>query len=301
MIKKKINEIGQSTNTRVSRLRRLLEAKDIVRIAETHSALNALIIEKSSVIKKNRLLEFDGMWSSSLTDSALKAKPDNQSIDYSSRINSLSDILETSIKPVIFDADNGGRVEHLKYLVKSLERNGVSAIVLEDKVGLKKNSLFKDQKGIKQDTINNFCKKLKVAKESTVSDDFLIIARIESFILNKGIEDALKRAERYSKAGADAILIHSKEKTPQEIFKFSKKFLKSKFYKPIVVVPSTYSKTYEKDLIKNGIKIVIYANHFLRSTFPSMEKVANSILKNGRSYEAEKFITPLNNIINLIK
>ena len=301
MIKKKINEIGLSTSTRVSRLKRLLAAKDIIRIAETHSALNALIIEKSSVIKKNRLLEFDGMWSSSLTDSALKGKPDNQSIDYSSRINSLTDILETTMKPIIFDADNGGRLEHLKYLVKSLERNGVSAIVLEDKIGLKKNSLFKDQKGVKQDTINNFCKKIKVAKVSTISDDFFVIARIESFILNKGIADALKRAERYSKAGADAILIHSKEKTPKEIFQFSKKFSKSKFSKPIVAVPSTYSKTYEKDLIKNGIKIVIYANHFLRSTFPSMEKVANSILKNGRSYETEKFITSINNIINLIK
>ena len=241
------------------------------------------------------------MWSSSLADSVIKGKPDNQSVDYSSRINGLNDILDVTTKPVIFDGDNGGRIEHLPYLVKSLERIGVSAIVLEDKKGLKKNSLFKNQQGVSQDSIKNFCKKIEVAKKSTISGDFLIIARIESFILGKKVSDAMKRAEAYSKSGADAILIHSKEKDPKEIFLFSKQFKKSKNFKPLIAVPSTYSKTYEKDLIKNGFKIVIYANHFLRSIYPSLKKVAKSILKNGRAFEIEKDLSPVNEIINLIK
>ena len=189
------------------------------------------------------------MWSSSLTDSALRGKPDNQSVDYSTRIASLNEILEVTTKPLIFDADHGGRIEHLPYMIKSLERMGVSAAIIEDKIGLKKNSLFKDQKGAKQDSIAGFSKKILKAKNATISNDFFIIAIIESYILGKNLKDAIKRAEAYSKAGADAILIHSKENNPYQIFEFAKKFIKSKYFKPMVAVPSSYSKTYEKDLI----------------------------------------------------
>ena len=300
-IKEKIMKIGTTPENRVGKLKRLIEAKDIVKIVETHSALNGLIVENLQISNKSKILEFDGMWSSSLTDSAIRGKPDNQAVDYSTRILGLNEILQVTTKPFIFDADNGGRLEHIPYMIKSLERSGVSAVVMEDKVGLKKNSLFKNQIGVKQDGIKNFCKKLHKAKTAKISDDFYIVARIESFILGKGLNDAIKRAEAYSKAGADAILIHSKEKKPFEIFKFSKKFKGSKFFKPIIAVPSTYSKTYEKELIKNGIKIVIYANHFLRAVHPAMEKVAKSILSNKRSYESEKFISPIGQIINLIK
>jgi len=301
LIKQKIFESGSLADNRKSRLCRLMEAKKIVKIIESHNPFTGLIIENFHVIKNKQSAEFDGMWSSSLADSVIKGKPDNQSVDYSSRINGLNDILDVTTKPVIFDGDNGGRIEHLPYLVKSLERIGVSAIVLEDKKGLKKNSLFKNQQGVSQDSIKNFCKKIEVAKKSTISDDFLIIARIESFILGKKVSDAMKRAEAYSKSGADAILIHSKKKDPKEIFLFSKQFKKSKNFKPLIAVPSTYSKTYEKDLIKNGFKIVIYANHFLRSIHPSLKKVARSILKNERAFEIEKDLSPVNEIINLIK
>ncbi len=300
-IKEKIREIGTSPENRVAKLKRLIEAKDIVRIIETHSALNGLIVENLQLKKNSKILEFDGMWSSSLTDSAIRGKPDNQAVDYSTRILGLNEILQVTTKPFIFDADNGGRLEHIPYMIKSLERSGVSAVVMEDKIGLKRNSLFKDQIGVKQDSIKNFSKKLYKAKNAKISEDFYIVARIESFILGKGLNDAIKRAEAYSKAGADAILIHSKEKKPFEIFKFSKKFKNSKFFKPIIAVPSTYSKTYEKQLIKNDIKIVIYANHFLRAVHPAMEKVAKSILSNQRSFESEKFISPIGQIINLIK
>jgi len=300
-IKARILEVENSPESRLSRLRRLIEAKKIVKIIESHNALTGLVIEDLKLFKNKKPLEFDGMWSSSLTDSAIRGKPDNQAVDYSTRISGLGEILDVTTKPVIFDADNGGRIEHIPYLIKSLERVGVSAIVIEDKIGLKKNSLFKNQKGVKQDSIKNFCKKLKKAKQSKISDDFFIVARIESFIIGKGLADAMKRAIAYSKAGADAILIHSKEKKPNEIFAFSKKFQKSKFSKLLIAVPSTYSKTYERDLIKNGFKIVIYANHFLRAIHPAIKKVAKSILMNQRSFETEKYIGSIQEIINFIK
>ena len=300
LIKKKISALGTTTDIRRSKLKRLIQAKEIVRVIESHSALSGLIVEKLNLNQNGKYLEFDAFWSSSLTDSALRGKPDNQSVDYSTRIQGLNEIFEVTTKPLIFDADNGGRVEHLPYLVKSLERIGVSAIVLEDKVGFKRNSLFQNQDKTKQDTIQGFCKKIRIAKKAKVTEDLMVVARIESLILKKGLSDALKRAEAYSSAGADAILIHSKDKKPNEIFKFAKKFRQSKFAKPMIAVPSTYSKTKEKDLITNGFKIVIYANHLLRASYPSMLKTATTILKNQRASEADKTITPIKEIIKLI-
>jgi phosphoenolpyruvate phosphomutase / 2-hydroxyethylphosphonate cytidylyltransferase len=301
IIKNKILEIGTSPQNRISRLKRLLLSKDIVRILESHNSLTGLIIENLKINKKNIDIQFDGMWSSSLTDSATKGKPDNSSVDFSSRISSLNDMMDVTTKPLVFDADNGGQLEHLNFLVRSLERSGVSAIIMEDKIGLKKNSLFKNQSGTKQDKPELFAKKIKQICRSRQSSDFLVIARIESFIVGKGLNDALKRANIYSKAGADAILIHSKEKTPKQIFSFAKEFKKSKNFIPLVSVPSTYSKVYEKDLIKNGFKLVIYANQLLRAAYPAMEFTAKKILENSRSFEIEKKIIPIKKIINLIK
>jgi phosphoenolpyruvate mutase len=301
MIKKQMTNIISSPDNRVSRLKRLLHSKDIVRILESHNSLTGLIIDKINIIKDKKIIEFDGMWSSSLTDSATKGLPDNSSLSFSARISSLQDMLDVTSKPVVFDADNGGQIEHLPFLVRSLERSGVSAIIMEDKIGLKKNSLFKNQSGAKQDKPNDFAKKIKKICSTRQSNDFLAIARVESFILGKGIQDALKRAVIYSKAGADAILIHSKEKTPKEIFSFAKEFKKSKYFIPLVSVPSTYSKVYEKDLINNGFKLVIYANQLLRAAYPAMQETAKTILRNSRAFEADKKIIPIKEIINLIK
>ena len=301
MIKNKILEIGSSPQNRISKLKRLISSKNIVRILESHNSLTGLIIENLIISKSNKNLEFDGMWSSSLTDSATKGKPDNSSLDFSSRISSLNDMMDVTTKPLIFDADNGGQIEHLPYLIRSLERSGVSAIIMEDKVGLKKNSLFQNQSGTKQDKPNIFAKKIKKICATRQSKDFMVIARIESFILKKGINDAIKRAEVYSKAGADAILIHSKEKSPSEIFNFAKRFKKSKNFIPLVSVPSTYSMVYEKDLIKHGFKLVIYANQLLRAAYPAMKNAAETILKNERAFEIDKKIIPIKEIINLIK
>ena len=299
--KKVIFSAGTTPEIRKSKLKRLIESKKIVRILEAHSPLSGLVIEKLNITKNNELLEFDGMWSSSLTDSALRGKPDNQSVEYSTRINWINEIFDVTTKPLIFDADNGGRVEHIKYIVSSLERIGGSSIIIEDKIGLKKNSLFKNQEGVSQDSIKEFSKKISAAKQACISDDFLIIARIESFILGKTLKDALTRAEAYSKAGADAVLIHSKEKNPKQIFDFAKKFAKSKYYKPMVCVPSTYSYVHEKELIKKGFKVVIYANHMMRSSYPSMLNNAKRILEAKKSSVIEKKISSVKEIIELIK
>ena len=300
-IHNKLNIGLKIKESRVSLLKRIIGAKDIVRLLESHNALTGIIIDKLKIEKKNKFLEFDGMWSSSLTDSAIRGKPDNQAVDFSTRFSGLSEILDVTTKPILFDADNGGRIEHISYTVRTLERLGVSGICIEDKIGTKKNSLFDNQSGSYQDDIKNFSKKINIARDSKVTNDFFIVARIESFILGKSLKDALKRANAYSEAGADAILIHSKEKKPNQIFQFAKVFRKSKFYKPMIAVPSTYSKTYEKELIKNGFKVVIYANQLLRAAYPQMLKTATQILKNGRAYDVEKSISSINEVLNIIK
>ncbi len=299
--KKKIYEVGTTPDIRRERLKRLINSKDLVRILESHSALTGLIIEKLKVKKNDKFFEFDGMWSSSLTDSCLRGKPDNQSVDYSTRLNGLSETLDATTKPIIFDADNGGRIEHMPFLIKTIDRLGISAVIIEDKIGLKKNSLFKNQKDAKQDTIENFCKKIEKANESKMSESLMIVSRIESLILNSGMKDALNRAEAYSEAGADMIVIHSKKKQPDEVIEFAKKFKKSKNYKPLIAIPSTYSSIKESTLIENGFKLVIYANHLLRSSYPSMLKTAEEILLNQRSKESEKKISSINEVINLIR
>ena len=300
-IKNKILEIATLPENRISRLKRLMLSKKIVRILESHNSLTGLIIENLKILNKNSSVEFDGMWSSSLTDSATKGKPDNSSLDFSARVSSLNDMMDVTTKPLVFDADNGGQLEHLPFLIRSLERSGVSAIIMEDKIGLKKNSLFKNQSDTQQDKPQTFAKKIKKICSARISNDFLVIARIESFIVGKGLKDALYRAEIYSKAGADAILVHSKEKTPAEIFSFANAFKKSKYYIPLVSVPSTYSKVYEKDLIRNGFKLVIYANQLLRAAYPAMQNAAKTILQKRRAFEIDKKIIPIKEIINLIK
>lgn len=293
--------LAKNPENRRARLVRLLKTKKIIRVMEAHSALSALIVENSKIKNKKDIKEFDGIWSSSLTDSTIRGKPDNQSVDFSSRIDALNDILDTTTKPIIFDADNGGQIQHLPYLIKKLDRIGVSAVIIEDKIGLKKNSLFKNQVGAKQDSIKNFSKKLKVAKKSKLSNEFLIIARIESLILGKNVGEALKRARSYSKAGADCIMIHSNENSPDKIFKFCNIFKKDKLYKPIVAVPSSYNKVKEEQLERNGCSIVIYANHLLRASYPAMKNVAEMILKKERSFEASKKCISIKEILNLIK
>jgi phosphoenolpyruvate phosphomutase len=292
--------IGTTPNVRLKRLRRLIEAKQFVRVLEVHNGLTGLIVENLKVDVDGVCREFDCMWSSSLTDSTAKGKPDIEAVDMTSRMATVNDIFEVTTKPLIFDADTGGRPEHFRFTVKSLERLGVSAVIIEDKIGLKKNSLFGTEVPQSQDTIEHFCNKIMAGKDARITSDFMIIARIESFILEKGLDDALKMDDAYIEAGADSIMIHSKKKDPEEIFQFCKKYNEFKIRVPLVVVPSSYNKVYEEELVNAGAKIVIYANHMLRSAYPAMLNVAESILKHGRSYDCEKQCMSIKEILNLI-
>ena len=293
-------EIGTTVDVRRARLRRLINAKPIVRILEAHNALSALIAENTVVEKNGKNVSFDGVWSSSLTDSTARGKPDIEAIDMTSRISSVNDIFEVTSKPMIFDADTGGKTEHFEFNVRSLERAGVSAVVIEDKTGLKKNSLFGNEVKQTQETIENFCDKINRGKTAQLSDDFMIIARIESLILEAGMKDALIRAEAYVKSGADGIMIHSRHKDPAEIVEFMEKFRAADDSTPVVVVPTSFNSVTVEEFIKMGVNVVISANHMLRAAYPSMLKVAKSLLKNGRSLEAEKDCMSIKEILEII-
>ena len=296
-----IKEIGTTPDIRRRKLKRLIHAKEIVRIMEAHSGLSGLIVENTKVENNEGVpIEFDGMWASSLTDSTLRGKPDIEAVDLTSRLTSINDVLEVTTKPIIFDGDTGGKTEHLIFTVKTLERLGISAIIIEDKIGLKKNSLFGTEVRQKQDSIKNFTQKILRAKKAQVTDDFMVIARIESLILKAGMNDAIRRAKSYIDSGVDAIMIHSKEKNPNEIFEFCKEYKNFKSQVPLIVVPSSYNKTKEEELIKHGVKVVIYANQLLRSSYPAMVKTAKSILKNLRSHESTKNMMSIKEILNLI-
>jgi phosphoenolpyruvate phosphomutase len=297
-----LKEIGTTPGIRLQRLRRLLASKELVTIMEVHSGLAGLIVENTTVKVNQQLREFDGMWLSSLTDSTSKGKPDIGCVDLTSRLNTLNDILEVTTKPIIYDGDSGGLAEHFEYMVRTLEREGISAVIIEDKVGLKKNSLLGAEVQQTQDTIENFATKITRGKQAQVTDDFMIIARIESLILKAGMEDALERAKAFIAAGADGIMIHSKEKTPGEILAFCERYNQLEQKVPLVVVPSTYSSITETGLKQAGIRIVIYANQLLRSAYPAMVKTAESILTHQRSQECESqgMCMPIKDILTLI-
>jgi phosphoenolpyruvate phosphomutase len=300
-LEKEIKALGTTPEARMKSLRRLITAKPIVRILESHCGLTGLIVERTSVMIGDERREFDGMWSSSLTDSASKGKPDIEAVDLTTRLHDLNDALEVTTKPVIFDGDTGGKIEHFTFTVRTLERLGISAVIIEDKIGLKQNSLFGTDAVQTQDSIEGFSNKIKAGKESQITQEFMIIARIESLIAGKPLEDALERAFAYVRAGADGIMIHSKNKDGMDIKTFCEKFRKRDTHTPIVVVPTTYNQFTEDQLADWGINIVIYANHMLRSAYPAMVKCAESILVHGRSKEAsEEYCMPIKEILDLI-
>lgn len=295
-----MKEIGTTPEIRMKRLKRLLEVKPLVRLIEAHNGLTGLIVENLIIKKDNAPREFDGMWLSSLTDSTAKGKPDIEAVDVTARMQTLNDIVEVTTKPIVYDGDTGGIPEHFVFTVKTLERLGVSAVIIEDKVGLKKNSLFGTDVKQNQDTPENFSYKISAGKRSQITKDFMIIARVESLILGKGVDDALMRAKAYIEAGADGIMIHSKEKKPDEILKFCEGYRKFETRVPLVAVPSSYNAITEKELTDAGVNIVIYANQLLRSAYPAMLETAKSILENERSYEADSKMMPISEILNLI-
>lgn len=286
-------------NRRAS-LKKILKLKKPIRVLEAHNGLTGLIVEKTKVSQDGEIRQYDGIWISSLCDSTAKGKPDIELVDMTSRLDTINEIMEVTTKPIILDGDTGGLLEHFIFNVRTMERMGVSAIIIEDKVGLKKNSLFGTDVVQTQDDPDNFAMKISAGKKAQVSEDFMIIARIESLILEKGMDDALMRAKKYVEAGADGIMIHSREKAPDEIFEFVDKFRNFDSVTPVVVVPTSYNHVKEKEFKKHGINIVIYANHLIRAAFPAMQGVAESILKNQRSLEVDEECMSIKQVISLI-
>ena len=300
-LKEEIDSLGVTPQARLSSLRRLISAKPIVRILESHNGLTGLIAEHTSVEVNGQHREFDGMWASSLTDSTSKGKPDIEAVDLTTRLHDLNDTLEVTTKPVIYDGDTGGKLEHFVFTVRTLERLGISAVIIEDKVGLKQNSLFGTDAIQTQDTIDGFCNKIKAGKDAQITRDFMIISRCESLIAGKPVDDALERCHAYVAAGADGVMIHSKNKSGEDIKEFCQRFREKDPHTPIVAVPTTYNQFTEEELAEWGINIVIYANHMLRSAYPAMVKCAETILETSRSLEAsEKYCMPIKQILNLI-
>lgn len=295
-----MREVGTTPNVRLSRFRRLLDAKPIVRILEAHNGLSGLIVETLRVERNNLPLEFDGVWLSSLTDSTSRGKPDIEAVDVSSRLSTVNEIFEVTTKPMVFDGDTGGRIEHVPFTVRSLERLGVSAMVIEDKEGLKRNSLFGTEAKQVQAEPEDFGRKISVAKQSQITEDFMVIARIESLILKQGLEDALSRARIYVGAGADAVLIHSKSEKPDEVMEFSRIFSQEFPAVPIIAVPTMFNRATDEELATSGIRALIYANHMLRAAYPNMLAVAERILTHGRTLEAEELLEPIESILTLI-
>lgn len=299
-IDERIKEKLAMPEYRRKRLRQLINICPIVKTMEVHNGLTGLIVEKTVVDNHGDLDQFDAMWISSLCDSIAKGKPDIELVDMTSRFRTIDDVMEVTTKPIIFDGDTGGLMEHFVYTVRSLERMGVSAVIIEDKTGLKRNSLFGVEVEQTQDTIENFCEKIRAGKKVQLTDDFMIIARIESLILERGMDDALQRAGAYVKAGADGIMIHSRKKEPTEILEFCDLFRKEDQKTPIVVVPSSFNSITESELSAHGVNIVIYANQLMRSAFPAMEQTAKDILKYHRAQEVDERLMPIKQVLTLI-
>lgn len=285
---------------RRKRLRQLIRMRPVVKALEVHSGLTGLIAEKTIVEHGGELDQFDAMWISSLCDSTAKGKPDIELVDMSSRIRTIDDVMDVTTKPIILDGDTGGLIEHFEYNVRTLERMGVSAIIIEDKTGLKKNSLFGTEVEQNQDSIENFTAKIRAGKQALRTEEFMIIARIESLILEKGMEDALERAWAYVDAGADGIMIHSRRKSPDEIVEFCKTFRSRDSSTPLVVVPTSFNCITEEELAEVGVNIVIYANQLTRSAFPAMQRTAIALLENHRALEVDADLMPFRDIIRLI-
>lgn len=287
-------------DSRRARLRKLINMKGTINAIEAHSGITGLIAEKTTVLQDGKTYQFDAMWISSLCDSTAKGKPDIELVDMTSRFRTIDDIMEVTTKPIIFDGDTGGMTEHFVYTVRSLERMGVSMVIIEDKTGLKKNSLFGTEVEQTQASIEEFSAKIAAGKKAQKTKDFMICARIESLILEKGMEDALKRAFAFTAAGADAIMIHSRKKDPSEIKEFISKFRAKDSTTPIVIVPTSFNSVYEDEWKALGVNVIIYANQLTRTGFPAMQNAAKTILENHRAKECDDMCMSIKDIITLI-
>lgn len=300
MLNRAIKEQGTTPDRRRNQLKRLLHARELIRVLEVHSGLSSLIAENLEVETNGQKRSFDAFWMSSLTDSTNKGKPDIEAVDTTDRANTISSIFEVTTKPMIYDGDTGGKPEHFAFTVRTLERLGVSAIVIEDKIGLKKNSLLGCDAGQTQDRVEDFCAKIQIGKRARVSSDFMIFARCESLILNQGMDDAVTRCKAYLEAGADGIMIHSCKADGAEILEFCRRYKSFGAGKPLIVVPSSFDRITEAEFADAGVNIVIYANHMLRAAYPAMQRAAEKILVNERAFEVREDCMSIKDILGII-
>ena len=296
----KIRKLKNVSSLRQNTLKRLLQSKSFIKIIEVHSPMSAMIIDNLKINNERGSNFFDGFWSSSLSDSTLFGRPDIESLDIASRLNMINNIFHATTKPLVMDIDTGGLLEHLEINIKTIEQAGVSAVVIEDKKGLKKNSLFGNEVIQHQEDVKVFQEKIKLINTIKVNDNFLCIARIESLILDKGLEDALHRASSYVDAGADMVLIHSRKKTPDEVFLFANEFKRDHPNIPLACIPTSFYTVTEGLLQDKGFNLSIYANHLIRASYKHMEKIAKSILTYQTSQYIEEDIESVKDILNLI-
>ncbi|MBO82775.1 MAG: phosphoenolpyruvate mutase [Actinobacteria bacterium] len=279
---------------RIASLGNILDSKGFAVGLEAHSGLSGLVVEE---------LDFDFIWESSLTDSASKGLPDASIVSNESRLHTIDEILNVTTKPLIVDGDTGGDEDNFRFLIKRLENQGVSAVIVEDKIFPKRNS-FGGTVGAGMENPDTFAKKLAIGMKTKSTKDFLIIARLESLIAGLGIEETMFRAEKYINAGVDGIMIHSKLKSPEEILDFIPRYeelCKKIGRRPcLVAVPTTYNSINDRDLIKNGVDIIIHANHLIRSSYRSMLETAELIFNSGRSFEADKNISSVKDIFSAV-
>ena len=299
-ISQKVRDMGTTPEIRRRALRRALACKPFVRIIEAHSPLAAIIVESLELDNELGRQEFDGFWSSSLADSLVLGKPDIEIVDISTRLETVNRIFDVTQMPLIIDADTGGKPEHLEVHVKSMERLGISAVIIEDKVGLKRNSLLGNDVHQEQSPIADFQEKISIARAAAFSDEFMVIARVESLVLDKGMDDALERSHEYVSAGAQGVMIHSRKKDPAEIVEFAERFRKADSLTPLIAVPTTYNEITDFELAQRGFNIVIYANQMIRAAYPAMRQAALTILQNGRSKECDSDIASVADILKLI-
>ena len=299
-------QLSHTLNTadqRLPKLRKLLKLKPYIRAIDVSNGLTGIIAENLRVMDQATMTakEFDAMWVSSLCDSAFKGKPDIELVDVTSRMNTINEIMEVTSKPVILDGDTGGKADHFPFHVKTLERMGVSAVIIEDKTGLKQNSLFGTDVKQELEEPAEFAAKIAAGKRAQTTREFMIIARLESLIAGKTVEDAMMRAKIYIEAGTDAIMIHSREKNGDDIFDFLDKFRAYSTDIPVVAVPTAYNQFTEEELHARGVNIIIHANYLLRSAYPAMLKTAGSILTHGRSKEAsDEYCMSIDDVLTFI-
>ncbi len=299
-LNKTLQEVGTTPEIRLRRLRRLINAKKTVRIIEAHSGITALVAEHIHVNENGMKKEFDGMWACSLTDSLVKGKPDGHAVDISSRLITLNDLLEVTTKPIIFDGKSGGSMQQFGFTVRTLERLGVSAIIIHDNVASESGKKYEDFTVMKQSSVEDFCNKIQYGKSAQITSEFMIITRIDSLFLGKGMDDAMARARAYVRAGVDGIMIHSAPGRPEDVLQFCKKFEKMKHPVPLLAVPSRHDEVYERDLMDAGVNMIVYENHLLRSSFPAMVKTARNILEHERAMESSEDLMSIDEIQKLI-